>query len=81
MAYIIRSNGTVEQLSPRKKFTLEDLQAAVGGYIEAIPGSHNRAFCNEEGLLRNLPLNPLASEDFHRRLVGDVVVLEKGDHQ
>lgn len=48
-------------------FTLESLQAVVGGYIEMVNISAYRpnlpaprwavAVCNEEGLLRNLPHN------------------------
>jgi hypothetical protein len=64
-----------------KKVTLAQLQEAVGGYIEAIPGTRGRAYANEEGLLRNLPPNGAASYRFNMRLVGDVVELETGDKQ
>lgn len=64
--------------------TLEDLQKAVGGYIEAIPlGSDSSAYINEEGKLRRLPLNPVATAIAHRKnslrlndfIVGPMVIL------
>lgn len=51
--------------------TLEQLQAIVGGYIEAVPlfesfgGSPCVAFCNEEGKLIGLPYNDLATGLWH----------------
>jgi hypothetical protein len=60
--------------------TLAELQRAVGGYIEAIPGVRiGRAFCNEEGRNLGLPYNVPASVRFRQDLVGDVVELEKGE--
>jgi hypothetical protein len=52
--------------------TLEDLKAAIGGgYIEAVPyfwtvdhrGVEHRcvAFCDEEGKLKGMPVNPFAT--------------------
>lgn len=79
---IYRVNGQIEKVDlAGKKATLQQLQAAVGGYIEAIPGTKARAYANEEGLLRNLPYNFKASLRFNMNLVGDVVELEKGDKQ
>lgn len=81
MAYIIHPDGSRTNMPARKKFTLEDLQRGVGGCIEAVPGTNHRVWCNEEGLLKNLPYNATASLQYNVRLVGSVVVLEKGDHQ
>lgn len=85
MAFILKSDGTqvkgVTGEGPNGEFTLKQLQDAVGGYIEAVPGSGGRAYCNEEGLLRGLPLNEGASFAFGKRLVGDVIVLQEGDKQ
>jgi hypothetical protein len=53
----------------------------VGGYIEAVPGTNARAYCNEEGMLTGLPFNAIASHLFGMALVGNVVVLETGDKQ
>lgn len=85
MAYILKADGTkvsnVEGTGPRGKFTLVQMQQAVGGYIEAVPGSNLRAWCNEEGRLTGLPFNVVASLQFGQTLVGDVLVLEEGDKQ
>jgi Domain of unknown function (DUF3846) len=59
-----------------KKFSLEELQKAVGGYIEQVPG-HRGAFCNEDGLRLNLPPNRAASDRFGIRLVGDVIEVSR----
>lgn len=83
MAYILKTDGTIEDgikgAADDGYFTLAQLQEAVGGYIEAVPGSRNRAYCNEEGRLRGLPVNQQASQQFNQLLVGNVIVLEHGD--
>lgn len=78
------ATGAIERVpleGPR--VTLAELQRAVGGYIEAIPGARiGRAFCNEDGRNLGLPYNLAASIRFRQNLVGDVVELEKGErHQ
>jgi Domain of unknown function (DUF3846) len=63
---------------------LRVIQNAVGGYIEmvrtCIPGIH--MYCNEEGKLRDLPGNRLATSllsPYHRDIiVGDVILLRDG---
>lgn len=64
--------------------SLEDLQQAVGGYIEAIAlGNNASAYINEEGKLRSLPLNAVATAIAHRKnslrlndfIVGPMVIL------
>jgi len=62
-----------------KPVPLQVLHAAVGGYIELVPGSYNRAFCNEDGHRLGLPVNQEASRRFAQLLVGDVVELEQGE--
>jgi hypothetical protein len=79
---IYKADGTMEQVDLQgRKVTLEQLQQAVGGYIEAVPGTNARAYCNEEGMLTGLPFNAIASHLFGMALVGNVVVLETGDKQ
>ncbi len=79
---IYRADGSVETVVLGDRVVLlEELQRAVGGYIEAVPGTHARAYCNEEGRLLGLPLNLRASAHFRQILVGDVVELERGDRQ
>jgi Domain of unknown function (DUF3846) len=60
-----------------KKFSLEELQKLVGGYIEYVPRSRPIAYCDEEGRLKEKPLNALASQRFNQLLVGDVVQVRR----
>lgn len=62
-AILYKTDGTTVKCKPAKgsKFDYHEFQKAVGGYIEAlIPGIPNckQMYCNEEGLLEQLPLNP-----------------------
>lgn len=52
-----------EPLEQREFATLDDYQAAVDGWIEAVdvPSLGVTIYVNEEGLLRHLPFNPRAS--------------------
>ncbi|QZY52859.1 DUF3846 domain-containing protein [Leucobacter tenebrionis] len=52
-----------EPLEQREFATLDDYQAAVDGWIEAVdvPSLGITIYVNEEGLLRHLPFNPRAS--------------------
>lgn len=86
MAYILKADGTrvegVKGEGPKGKFTLEQLQKAVGGFIQAIPGTRNRAYFDGEGRYKNsATLNREATLQFNMLVVGDVIVLEKGDRQ
>ena len=79
---IIKSDGTSIDYAPKNgtDFTLEELQKAVGGFIEIIKISSTQIMVlNEEGKLRGLPVNYNASLIFamagiHEVAVGDVVV-------
>lgn len=77
----MKSNGSSIPVSPKKgkKFTLEEIQKMVGGYVERLklPGRYVMLI-NEEGLIFKLPLNREASEIAQRPIVGDVVVLPSG---
>lgn len=57
--------------------TLEALQAAVDGYIEKVTLVPGRAvmIVNEEGLLRGLSPNPIASAVANTQIVGPAVVV------
>ena len=63
-----------------KEPSLEQLQKAVGGYIEVVKvrfeGKIRDAYVNEEGLLKQLPYNPYASELSVNRhhLVGNIAI-------
>lgn len=93
--FILRVGGQVEHSTQDNAPKLPQLQSAVGGYIETVPYFTNftyngkkykrgRAYANEEGLLRNLPLNITASVAWRTcfrhatSLVGDVIFFAKG---
>ena len=81
MAYLLKVDGTIEQMG--RNPPLEELQKAVGGYIEGVTTANGgRFYCNEEGKLMGLPHNPAANSmiDFNDYIVGDVVVME-GDEE
>jgi hypothetical protein len=92
--------GTVTTIEPTGQMTtngytdpikLEALQAGVGGYIEEVPGFtkfHRKAcvaFCNEEGKLKGLPVNSVATNLWRKQtqagdfLVGNVVIVQGDD--
>lgn len=84
MALIIRTDGSTEEINNP---TLEQLQEAVGGYIEYVPiregliyGS-NYMYCNEEGKLKGLEYNERATKliDFDDVIVGNVIVMYEGE--
>jgi len=55
---------------------LEDYQRAVGGWIETVNiGNNHDLIANEEGLIQQLPINPLASLIARRPIVGPAVVV------
>lgn len=76
---IIQVDSTIKEVEPAdgKFFSLEELQKAVGGYIEGI---HLECGCimfvNEEGKLNDLPLNQNATALFWHSsgYTGDVIV-------
>jgi hypothetical protein len=87
-AILIRSSGQVEDIEVT---TLEDLQKAVGGFIQDIPlGQTANMLMNEDGKGENLPTNGLATslcqvtlagladDDY---VVGDVLVLGRVDDE
>lgn len=82
MATLIRVDGSREDVgfNPR----LDVLQEAVGGYIEGVSIQKVESFVymyvNEEGGLRKLPLNPIASELALQPIVGNVVLLTEQEY-
>lgn len=88
MATIYRVDGTVLQVQPAKgrKFTLSEVQAILGGYVEAVPlpkvkgQKAQTVLCDEEGQIKGLPWNL----NFHKlvqpwALAGDVMVVQRGE--
>lgn len=81
-AKLIKTDGTIENVEPKNgtDFSLDEMQKFVGGYIEvAYPPSEHGAIMvvNEEGKLRGLPINKLASKAYFPNqdvIVGDVLL-------
>ena len=80
---IVTPEGTVTIFPPDngKHYTLEELQEAVGGYIQLLPIPDGQSpkrvvVMNEEGRLHGLPRNDIASQAFgsDALIVGTVVV-------
>jgi len=89
MARHIKADGTESIVAPKgAKWTLEELQALVGGYIEFMPGKIGfRMVMNEEGRIKQLPFNARATSivlealhgqplRYHPQIFGDVVLLD-----
>jgi hypothetical protein len=56
---------------------LEDCQKVVGGFVEMVYLEDGRQMLvNEEGLLKELPYNPIASQLAGHTIVGNAIVLE-----
>lgn len=89
MGVHLKTDGTSTRVTPRgpkKKFTLEELQKFVGGYIELVKTVDGRnMYVNEEGLVHDLPHNALASVAIHPRYItiggvrGDVIICDRGE--
>jgi len=56
---------------------LQVLQEAVGGYIEVVSCGSHILIVNEEGLIKNLMHNEVASKIAGQRIVGTVVVMKR----
>lgn len=64
MAKIYRVDGGFELVEPANgtDFSLDEMKAIVGGYIEILPiGENLLMVCNEEGKLIGLPTNEIAT--------------------
>lgn len=79
MAQIIKTTGEIIETEPSNgtDFSLTELQAVVGGFIEVVYLPDGRLMVvNEEGKLNGLPINEKASELYPDLIVGDVLVCE-----
>jgi Zn finger protein HypA/HybF involved in hydrogenase expression len=82
MATLIKPDGATSQVLPAngEAFTLEELQAFVGGYIEMILVGSLLYLFNEEGKLLDLPVNTAATHRAHDFLFeGDYLVWRGAD--
>ena len=76
---LIKADGTSEEFLPAdgEKYALEELQAAVGGYIERLYLPDGRyLLVDEDGRPKGLPMNNIASSLYRSQIVGDVVVCQ-----
>ena len=88
-AFVIKANGEWLMLPPPhdgETYTSKELHAAVGGWIQVVPLPKDmrspfvigRVFlCDEEGLLKKLPVNLTASLLLGQSVCGPVVGLPK----
>jgi Domain of unknown function (DUF3846) len=86
LAKLIKTTGETMEIEPKnkKKFTLEELQGFVGGYIEPVYLPKGEVMiCNEEGKIHGLEINVGATAIAYQfglcqSIVGDVVICRKG---
>ena len=92
MAILIQPDGAMVDVFPGDghRFTLEELQAHVGGYIEAVKTLMETErngytieiiYVNEEGLLMGLEHNLQASMIVGKHIVGNALALFQGEQE
>ena len=81
MPHQLKTNGDIVLVEPANKqaFTLEELQKLVGGFIEIVQTKGGTSMViNEEGKLKGLPINEMATQVYQHGdvdpIVGDVLV-------
>lgn len=82
MAYIARTDGRREPIET--PVSLKRAQEIVGGYVERVAPRKTPGIlflCDEEGLLKNKPINQhgcmlYGTEDHGHPIVGDIIVFE-----
>lgn len=78
MARLIKSSGSIIEVSDSNFTSLEDLQKAVNGYIEIIASVGNDLWiANEEGIMLDQEINRAASYALGFPVVGDVLVISR----
>ncbi len=84
MATLLKADGMVSEVKPAngRKFTLEEVQKLVGGYVQMVDnGDGTRLLCNEDGKVHNLPPNAAATAIYkygrQDHIVGDVVIVTR----
>lgn len=80
MVWSIKTTDSNIQVLHNFEPSLKQMQEAVGGYIEFVYLSNGQAMVvNEEGLLKRLPLNRIASTLANQDIVGNVLVFSKDE--
>lgn len=80
MGIRIETDCAVRAQAPEngETFSLKELQEVVKGCIELVHMKDGRIMVvNDEGLLRNLDPNPIATLIVGQLIVGDVIVVER----
>lgn len=78
---IFLANGKIEFSQQHRAPSLEQMQTAVGGYIERIPHftrfeyegkyyTRGQAFANEDGIMKKLDFNEMATDAWQNCTVG-----------
>ncbi len=92
MAILIQPDGSNDEVVPEdgQRFTLQELQAHVGGYIENVRlPAETKAngytirimYVNEDGRMQNLEHNLNASTIAGQDIVGNALVLFQGEQE
>ena len=78
---VIHASHPALAFTVRKFDGLPELQQAVGGFIEMVPGMGDRIkmYVCEDGLREKMPPNPIASGLARQDLVGDAVLFSGFD--
>lgn len=85
MAKLYKIGYPIREVKPKdgKKFTLQEAQSLVGGFVELVHLNGDRILlCDEEGVLKRKPVNQMATLDAKRHgwrgnfLVGSVLFLK-----
>ena len=85
MATLIKTNGEVSTVNPKNgtKFTLPELQRLVGSHIERIVvnyrGAPDDLIVDEGAKWHGLPNNMCASVIARRPIMGDALIVKKGE--
>jgi hypothetical protein len=80
VAVLIRPDAVlVEVHAAGKKWKLEELQAHVGGSIERLQVKGGNLIVNEEGQLLGLPANLIASYISGHNIVGNALLIPRGE--
>ena len=84
-SFILRPDGSMESFKPKDgtTFTLDEVQSAVGGYVQPIYMGSSLMLVNEDGLEIGLPYNSQATKIYTKYfktnnkenfIVGDVLL-------
>ncbi|MCL2521271.1 MAG: DUF3846 domain-containing protein [Erysipelotrichales bacterium] len=76
-ALLFKTEGTVEVIRPKDEhFILEEIQKCVNGLIQIYPTPYKEKLivCNQEGLLKRLPINTWFEKLFQIKLIGDILL-------